>query len=305
MEEISPACTHSYIFHGGFSPAFQCNVISQETCGEQVALLNFYNLYFCMLGSNPYIFLAILICFVMIIFRYIGHAVEEYIAEGITEINKSLGLSESLAAVTLIAFAGGAGELITTMVAGDMEGGISYNIGHIFGSGLFIASVLLPLCGLVLKSDLVYSKTIIFRDVGFYLLTISVILAFALGGEITWVKSSILLGIYVLMVLATVFKDILTAHSEKKKEKLETIQEDAIKSGKKNLVGDEEENTGLVDQHDQEHGTGQKDVETDQTDGNVIGRYVTKDGVFKNFMDRQVEKDAGISERDSEESAVT
>jgi Ca2+/Na+ antiporter len=212
MAAVIPSCTHDYLFKGGFSSAFQCSVIANETCSESVALLNFYNLFFCTLDSNPYIFLAILFIFIILIFRYIGTIVEDYIAEGVTEMSKAMGLSESLAAVTLIAFAGGAGELITSLVAGDTEGGISYNIGHIFGSGLFIAAVLLPICGLMLDIDLIYSKTIIFRDVGFYILTILVILAIAMYGEITWWNSSILLGLYVIMVMVTVFKDLFIAY---------------------------------------------------------------------------------------------
>jgi Ca2+/Na+ antiporter len=64
----------------------------------------------------------------------------------------------------------------------------------------------------MLDIDLIYSKTIIFRDVGFYILTILVILAIAVYGEITWWNSSILLGLYVVMVMVTVFKDLFIAY---------------------------------------------------------------------------------------------
>ena len=80
------------------------------------------------------------------IFKYTAITVDEYIAEGISKISDWLGFSESLAAVTLLALANGAGDVITALVAGDAEGGISYNIGALFGAGLFVASVVVSIC---------------------------------------------------------------------------------------------------------------------------------------------------------------
>jgi len=54
---------------------------------------------------------------IFLIFRFISSTVEEYIASGITYIADYMELSESLAAVTLIALANGAGDVITAIVA--------------------------------------------------------------------------------------------------------------------------------------------------------------------------------------------
>ena len=135
MTDPLPACTHEYIFKSGFSTDYQCSTIANSLCLPSVEILNFYDLHFCKLNANPYIFLLILFLFIIVIFRYITNTVEEYIAPGVLDISKKIGLTESVSAVTLVAFSSGAGELITSLVAGDMEGGMSYNIGHIFGSG--------------------------------------------------------------------------------------------------------------------------------------------------------------------------
>ena len=50
-------------------------------------------------------------------------------------------LSEAMAAVTLLALANGAGDVITAIVASGSSGGISYNIGSLYGSGYFVGSV--------------------------------------------------------------------------------------------------------------------------------------------------------------------
>lgn len=45
-------------------------------------------------------------------------------------------MPEALAAVTLLALANGAGDVITALVASGTTGGLAYNIGAIYGAGL-------------------------------------------------------------------------------------------------------------------------------------------------------------------------
>ena len=73
---------------------------------------------------------------IILIFKFISSVVEEYLAPSISYISEWLGLSEALAAVTLLALANGAGDVITALVASGSEGGLSYNIGAIYGAGL-------------------------------------------------------------------------------------------------------------------------------------------------------------------------
>ena len=103
-------------------------------------MFNIFQTYWCIFGGLLYIFLPLVICAICIIFKYTAIAVDEFIASGIQRISKTIGLSESLAAVTLLAFANGAGDVITAIVAGGGEGGVSYNIGALYGAGLFVMS---------------------------------------------------------------------------------------------------------------------------------------------------------------------
>lgn len=62
-------------------------------------------------------FMCIALLIIYFIFKFISATVEEYIANGITYISEYFKLSEALAAVTLIALANGAGDVITAIVA--------------------------------------------------------------------------------------------------------------------------------------------------------------------------------------------
>jgi len=50
-----------------------------------------------------------------------------------------------MAAVTLLAVANGAGDVITAIVAGGAPGsaGINYNVGALYGAGFFVCAVFL------------------------------------------------------------------------------------------------------------------------------------------------------------------
>jgi sodium/potassium/calcium exchanger 6 len=61
--------------------------------------------------------MPISIFIIYLIFRFTSATVEEYIAEGITYMAEYFKMSEALAAVTLIALANGAGDVITAVVA--------------------------------------------------------------------------------------------------------------------------------------------------------------------------------------------
>ena len=62
--------------------------------------------------------------------------VEEYLAPAIAFLSEWLNLPEALGAVTLLALANGAGDVVTAIVASSENGGLSYNVGAIYGAGL-------------------------------------------------------------------------------------------------------------------------------------------------------------------------
>lgn len=114
-----------------------------------------------------------------------------------------------MAAVTLLAFANGAGDVITALVASGSEGGVDYNIGALFGAGLFVCSMVVAVCIFSSKEKIIYDPMIIYRDIGIYILSTLATLGFALYGEITWWSSVILLLLYVLLVMVVVVDEYL------------------------------------------------------------------------------------------------
>jgi len=85
----------------------------------------------------------LIIITLFLLFRFICALVDEYIGPSITYIQKWLGLSEALAGVTLLALANGAGDVITAIVASGSDDGVAYNVGALFGAGLFVCTIVM------------------------------------------------------------------------------------------------------------------------------------------------------------------
>lgn len=179
--------------------AEKCEHLS-AVCADNQETLNYFKLYFCTFKESSVIWGLFCVLLIIILFKFICSTVDEFIAPGIVWLSKKLNLSESLAGVTLIAFANGAGDVLTAIVASGSSEGVSYNIGALYGAGFFVLT--LVVAGTILSSPtkIVVEKSIIFRDIGFYILATVFTLYAAYTGEISKWNAFGFLGIYVLYV---------------------------------------------------------------------------------------------------------
>lgn len=162
---------------------------------------------FCAMDGKLYFFIPVALCIIFYIFKFISSTVEEYIAGGITYIAEYLKMSEALAAVTLLALANGAGDVITAIVASSSAGGVSYNIGSLYGAGFFVCSIVIALAIKSSTTEITVDKSTIYRDVGFYILSTVVTIIFGIMGKIYFWCAIIFLVIYIAMVLVVYAQD--------------------------------------------------------------------------------------------------
>ncbi len=119
-------CNHQGLFHAGIPQTELCDIATIYCSGN---FINFYRQFYCRAGASmPQLIIGGSLL-IFIIFRYTGIVVDDYIAPGIEWLNTKFGFSEALGGVTLLAFANGAGDVITALVAGGSAGGVSYNVG--------------------------------------------------------------------------------------------------------------------------------------------------------------------------------
>jgi sodium/potassium/calcium exchanger 6 len=157
---------------------------------------------------------------IFLIFRFISSVVEEFLAPAITYISEWLKLPEALAAVTLLALANGAGDVITALVASGSPGGLSYNIGSIYGAGFFVCSIVVAMTIFSSPNDIQLEANSIWRDVGFYILSTLVIIVFGVIGELTTMSAITMLACYCLLVVIVYIQE-KNKPEEKEEEKEE------------------------------------------------------------------------------------
>jgi len=207
-----------------------CNTIATKVCSGD--FVNFFKTFYCDFDGQLWAQILLMVVLIFLIFKYTAIAVDEYIAEGITIISDALNFSNALSAVTLLALANGAGDVITALVAGSSPGGVSYNIGALYGAGLFVAAMVVAMCILKEGKPIQFDSMIIYRDVGFYIISTVTTIIFAVFGEINVIEAVVLLLLYVALVMVVVIQE----KCEKKKAEKESLESGSLK-GQTRLAG--------------------------------------------------------------------
>jgi len=91
-------------------------------------------------------------------------------------------------------------------VASGAEGGVSYNVGSLFGAGFFVGAMTICLTIRSSSTIIIVTKSTIYRDIGLYILSTIVIIIFAATNYIYWYSAVILLLIYVALVIIVYFQ---------------------------------------------------------------------------------------------------
>ena len=87
-----------------------------------------------------------------------------------------------MAGVTLLAVANGAGDVITALVASGSSDGISYNLGSLYGAGLFCTTFIMSKTITNAKGNIKVNSNTINRDIVFYIAATVTTYVFALYG---------------------------------------------------------------------------------------------------------------------------
>ena len=133
-----------------------------------------------------------------------------------------------MAAVTLLAVANGAGDVITAFVASVDKGGLEYNIGAIFGAGMFVCSVVVAITIFLSETDIQLEPSSIWRDVGLYIIATLTILVFAMIGTLTWVSAVILILQYIMLIVIVIVQERLSGNDENSQDNEENPNKNLI-----------------------------------------------------------------------------
>jgi Ca2+/Na+ antiporter len=134
--------------------------------------------------------------------------VDDYFVASLEKLSNCLNLSKDVAGATLMAAAGSAPELFSSIIGTFLTKG-DIGVGTIVGSGVFNILVLVGVCCLVAKSETSITSWTLIRDNVYYLFSIGVLLVVLHGEDITWYKSLCLVVLYGIYIVIMKFNESL------------------------------------------------------------------------------------------------
>src|SRR5213078_1015521 len=102
-------------------------------------LLSYLTLYYCRLPQAQPVAFIIIALWLALLFSTIGIAASDFFSINLSTIASILGMSESLAGVTFLAFGNGSPDVFSTFAAISTNSG-SLAVGELFGAAGFITA---------------------------------------------------------------------------------------------------------------------------------------------------------------------
>lgn len=179
----------------------QCAFVLANCEDDEAGLLHYLAFYYCTLGGAKPLAFAILAAWLALLFTTIGIAASDFFSVNLSTIASVLGLSESLAGVTFLAFGNGSPDVFSTFAAMGSNSG-SMAVGELIGAAGFITAVVAGSMALVREFKV--SKRTFVRDVVFFIAAISFTMVFLADGELYLWECFTMIGFYLFYVLVVV-----------------------------------------------------------------------------------------------------
>ena len=179
----------------------KCQFISSNCLYNYI---NFYSLYYCLLKSSIFPFIILSIIFLITLFFILSSTSDLFLSTAMVKLIETYNINQNVAAVTLISFGNSAPDVISSLVASENDN-ISFSLGSMMGSGMFITSFVLGL--VVFKGkDIMVNSFMFNKDLGLYLVALIIIIVIGIKKYINLVDSLAFITIYIINVLVAYFQ---------------------------------------------------------------------------------------------------
>ncbi|TDZ29842.1 putative cation exchanger [Colletotrichum spinosum] len=180
--------------------ADQCAFVKAHCAEDEAGLLSYLTLYYCDFGKAQTFAFILLVCWLGLLFTTIGIAASDFFSVNLNTISTILGLSESLAGVTFLAFGNGSPDVFSTFAAMGSNSA-SMAVGELIGAASFITAVVAGSMALV-REFKVGRKTYV-RDLCFFIVAVCFTMVFLADGHLhLW--ECITMVCYYIFYVATV-----------------------------------------------------------------------------------------------------
>ncbi|KAH9902176.1 Sodium/calcium exchanger protein-domain-containing protein [Xylariomycetidae sp. FL2044] len=180
----------------------KCAFVRRNCHDDEAGLVEYLTFYYCSLGggAQPVTF-VILVLWLGLLFTTIGIAASDFFSINLSTIATILGLSESLAGVTFLAFGNGSPDVFSTFAAMGSNSG-SMAVGELIGAAGFITSVVAGSMALVREFKV--NRNTFVRDVVFFIAAVGFAMVFLYDGNLHLWECCVMIGFYLFYVIVVV-----------------------------------------------------------------------------------------------------
>lgn len=179
----------------------KCAFVKKYCEDEDAGLLPYLEWYYCASSQMRPAAFVLLVVWLGLLFTTIGIAASDFFSVNLSTIATILGLSESLAGVTFLAFGNGSPDVFSTFAAMSSNSpGMA--VGELIGAACFITGVVAGSMALV-REFRVDKKTYA-RDICFFIVAVAFAMSFLADGHLRFWECWAMVGYYIAYVLTVV-----------------------------------------------------------------------------------------------------
>jgi solute carrier family 24 (sodium/potassium/calcium exchanger), member 6 len=179
----------------------KCNFVKENCSDEEAGLFSYLTVYYCKWPHTQPVAFFTFVLWLGLLFSTIGIAASDFFCVNLSTISSLLGMSETMAGVTFLAFGNGSPDVFSTFAAMSTHSG-SLAVGELLGAAGFITAVVAGSMALV-RPFKVVKKTFV-RDVGFFIVASSFSIYFLLDGRLQLWECATMVGFYIFYVIVVV-----------------------------------------------------------------------------------------------------
>lgn len=194
----------------------QCAFIRKYCDDDDAGLLDYLGLYYCTLGNAQPLAFILLVLWLGLLFTTIGIAASDFFCINLGTIATILGLSESLAGVTFLAFGNGSPDVFSTFAA-MASNSASMAVGELVGAACFITGVVVG--SMCLVREIRVERSTYTRDILFFIVAVAFTMAFLTDGRLFFWECWTMVGYYVIYVLTVVTWHWYSTQRKKRKRR--------------------------------------------------------------------------------------
>ncbi|KAI9880083.1 MAG: hypothetical protein M1830_005616 [Pleopsidium flavum] len=227
----------------------KCAFVRVNCPDEEAGLLSYLQLYYCKLHHVKPIAFIILVLWLGLLFSTIGIAASDFFCINLSTIASILGMSESMAGVTFLAFGNGSPDVFSTFAAMSTHSG-SLAVGELIGAAGFITAVVAGSMALVRPFNVARKSFV--RDVCFFIVAASFSMVFLADGSLHLWECAVMVAFYVFYVIIVVVWHWYLGRRLRRKDR------EAAARGQFHVPGSEELEVQEADDYDEDAATGER-----------------------------------------------